>query len=551
MFRSIWSKTLREYCLPALCWGIGLGLILFVTFTAYSSIAQDPASQASFQQLVQTFRFYAEPIAINTPEGFITWRSLGIFVPAMLSIWALLAGARLVRGEEERGSMDLLLSTPASRTRLLLEKIGALVVALLFIAVLTALGVIAGEAQSKIEIRLLPALLCGLNVGLFAFFIAMLALLLSQFLRNRGAAAGWTGGVLVLSVLLDGTGRTVENGAWIQRFSPLFYYNANKPLVASYEGHPWAALLLLGLTLVFIVLSWLLFAWRDIGGMALTFRRKLDTARSRHAQRAMKGASGDLSCRGIALRALRAQLGPAFWWLLGLGGYVAWITALLPSLIGPLQNILAGNPALKVLFSQTNTNTGLLATVVFQFAPLLSVLFVLTQALTWSNDLDSGRLELVLSTPIARWRLLLERFGALFLFALLAPLLIWGAVSLSTRLVNVSVDNEKIAAAALGILPLEMLIAAFVYAVAARLRSSAILGLVTLYLVLSFLSEMFISLLKLPDWVMSLSIFHAYGSPATEGWRWGPWGIMLGIALILLIAGIAQFQLADVDRGAA
>ena len=44
--------------------------------------------------------------------------------------------------------MDVLLATPQPRTRLLLEKVGALLIALLLIAVLFALGVVGGRSRS-------------------------------------------------------------------------------------------------------------------------------------------------------------------------------------------------------------------------------------------------------------------------------------------------------------------------------------------------------------------------------------------------------------------
>jgi ABC-2 type transport system permease protein len=242
----------------------------------------------------------------------------------------------------------------------------------------------------------------------------------------------------------------------------------------------------------------------------------------------------------------------AFWWLFGLAAYTLWATSLTPSLLKPLQDLVAGNPVLQALFNGQNmtTNTGFIGSVVFLIAPILSVAFALYLALAWPNDLDSGRLELVMSTPISRTRLQLERFLAVFIFALLAPLLTWGMILLGAQMVNISVDNGKIAAASLGLLPLELVMATFVYAVTIRLRSGLILGLSALYLALAFLGELIKGQLNLPEWLMSLSIFHVYGNPAVDGWRWGQWGSLLGVALAFLLIGIIQFRLANVDRGA-
>src|SRR5229473_1423292 len=114
MFRSIWSKSLRDYWVPILAWGLGLGLFAAVDFAEST-----PTTIATLGSLVQLFRFLGDPYLIQTPEGFITYRIMELFVPLGISFWPILAGARLLRGEEERGTMEVLLATPQSRTRLL------------------------------------------------------------------------------------------------------------------------------------------------------------------------------------------------------------------------------------------------------------------------------------------------------------------------------------------------------------------------------------------------------------------------------------------------
>src|SRR6266496_287134 len=156
MFRSIWSKSLRDYRVPILAWGIGLALLMFVGYAT----ATTPVL-AAFVSIAPLVGFLGEPVAMLTPAGYITFRYMETTLPLLLSFWTILAGARLLRGEEERGTMDVLLGTPQPRTRLLLEKIGALVLALLLIAVLFALGAVAGEARIEQHADLVGALLAG------------------------------------------------------------------------------------------------------------------------------------------------------------------------------------------------------------------------------------------------------------------------------------------------------------------------------------------------------------------------------------------------------
>jgi ABC-2 type transport system permease protein len=550
MFRTVWSKTLRDHRIPLFSWGIGLGFLMLIEFAAYAQ--QDAASTASIIQLAQSMRFIGDPVALNTLSGFVTWRILDLFAPASLAVWAILAGARMVRGEEERNSLDLLLAIPISRSRLLLEKLLALVLALLLIGILVGIGIIAGQASVKVPIEVGRALLTGLNISLFSLFFAALALCLAQFLRTQRAAAGLAGGLLALSIVIDGTGLTIENGTWLERFSPLYYYANNKPLITTYASHPDdTAILFIGIILL-CVLSSILFIRRDTGNVAFPIAAvQSSTTQKNNRNRALEHAQKNIFIRTVGLRSLQAQSGTAFWWLISIIAYTLWVTTLTPSILKPLQDIVKGNPTYAQIFSGQNiaTNSGFLGVIIFQIVPLLAVAFIFTQALKWSSDLDAGRFELILGTQKTRTRILSEHFAVVLLFAVLTPFFTWLAVLLGAQLVNVRVDTGHIAAASFSMLPLELLVATAVYICAERLRSSVILTLVTIYLTCAYCLELLRSLVHLPEWLLSLSIFHAYGNPIMDGWNWQSNAIMLGIALVLLLIGIFQFRQSDIQRG--
>jgi hypothetical protein len=92
---------------------------------------------------------------VTTATGYATWRVLS-YLPGLLGFWTVLAGARLVRGDEERGALAVALSTPLSRTRVLGQRLATFVAALVRIGVLIGLGAIAGEARSRVPVDASP-----------------------------------------------------------------------------------------------------------------------------------------------------------------------------------------------------------------------------------------------------------------------------------------------------------------------------------------------------------------------------------------------------------
>jgi ABC-2 type transport system permease protein len=543
MFRSIWSKTLRDYRVPMLAWGFGMALFMIAVVSTAT-----PAVVTAYMSLVRILSFLGDPYAMNTPEGYITFRYMETVWPLLLSIWPILAGARLVRGEEERGTIDVLLSTTQSRTRLLLEKVGALAIALLVIAVLFALGVVAGEAAlGGGHVDFVRALLAGLNLSLFAFFFGMVALLISQLTTGRRAAAGWASGLLILFVLLEMVGREL-NGAWVQYLSPLYYYNLNRPLIAGFPDQPLAALVPLGLSLLCLVGSVLLFARRDIGRSAFESQRERASG-TQQAQRSLSRAEREVSTRAVSLHTLFSEGWYAFWWLLGIVAFCAALLFVTPSFQKAFNQAVQQTPWLaRYLYdTPTNTNAAMLGTLVFAYVPALVVILALTLALKWPSDLENGRLELVFSTPQSRPRVLLERFGAIALIVLLAPIVTWLALTIGAQIINLNVDQGRLLAASFSMLPPALIIVGLVYALAGRLRYGAVLGIATFYLVLSYLQESLEGNIQFPGWVMSLSVFHLYGNPAFMGMNWTNFLGMTVVAIALLIIGLVQFRYVDVE----
>ncbi len=544
MFRSIWSKTLRDYRVAILAWGFALGLFAAVDFAEST-----PTTIATFGGLAPLFRVLGDPYQIQTPEGFITWRIMELFVPLAISFWPILAGARLVRGEEERGSMEVLLATPRSRTRLLLSKLSALLIALILIVLLFALGLIAGQARLEGHADVVRALLAGLNLSLLAFFFGCLALLVSQFTTSRAVAAGWVSGLLVLSVLLDSTGRLL-NGSWVQYLSPFYYYNLNRPLIPSFPDQPLAAVLLASLAVLCAGASLLLFARRDIGGLAFSWLGKQEPG-NHHALRSLSQAERALSTRNVSLQTLRRDGWSAFWWGLGVILVCAYCLVIALSTQQAFYRLTQQTPLLQQLFFDTpiNTNAAMLGTFLFTFMPALVVAFALTLALKWAADLENGRLEVLFSTPQSRGKVLLARFGANVLVVLLAPILTWLAVLIGIQLAHLAVNQGRIFAASFNMFPMALITLGLVYALAGRLRYAALVSLLSAYIVLSYIEELFEGTITMPAWLMNLSIFHLYGNPVFLGVNWGNFLGMTGVAIVLLVISLVQFRYADIEPG--
>lgn len=548
MFRSIFTKSLRDYRWAILGWGLGLGVVVFAQYATFKSTFNG-TSAAQIQQLVNQFQFFGPAVKVGTPGGFVTFKVMGL-LPAILGIWTLLAGARMIRGEEERGTLDIVLSTSQSRLAVLTQKILALTVAVALIAVIISFWTIVGMASAKVTVDPAGALLAQMNVGVLALFFGLLALLLAQFM-GRSAAAGWAGGAMAVAYVVDGTGRAVSGSAALRPISPFYYYNQNLPLVPGYVVHWSAFIVLVALCALAVAVTIPLFRRRDVGRTVLA-DAMVRRDHVRPAGQVIAAEAGDVWTYSVGLQAIRRQANATIWWIVGLAVFAGYLVTVAKSSERQLQQLIGSSEFVKQLYSGTNigTNSGFLSVLVFGYLPLLVSIFAGIMAARWAGDLDTGRLELVLGTPQPRPRVILQRYGAVLVAALITISGVWLAIVLFARGIGFGVDVGRVAEASVGMLPLALVTASLVFALAGRVPHAAVIGIMAVFLGVSYLADLMRTLLSLPAWVVNLSIFHQYGTPILTGLDWGAFAWMLAIAAAVLALGTWQFSVRDVNLGA-
>ncbi len=537
-FSSIYLKTLRGFRVPILGWGLGLGALMAVVLTAIPTVLGTPEARAAVVALGPSFAWFAEPIKIDTPGGYATWKyGLTILVVA---IWPILAESAMLRGEEDRGSMDVLLSLPRERARVAVEKVAAMWTALLVMGLLVGLLTFVGGAKLSSEISLDTAILFGVNLALISGVFGAVALLVSQFTQERRTAAGVTAGLLLLFIVLDMVHRVVPNTVWLSQLSPIYYFNLSKPLVAGYSANPGAMLFLLALSLVLSAAAVSLFLRRDIGGV-VPGPRFLHFGRA--SGRAPRGiVQGAWSLRSIYARGLAMVAVPTAWWTLAIAGFAGWMVVVVKQTEAQLKTLLEGSQVMRDFINlgggDVATNAAILSAL-FIFMPVLLMAFAVTQANRWSADEDDGRLEVILSTPQPRLQVLLGRFAALSTATVVISVVTLVVTVVVSSATGLTLDVGNVAAATLSMVPLGLLVAAIGYLLSGWLRTAVETGLLSFLLVIWFFISFIGPGLSWPDAALRLSAFYYYGTPLLHG-------LPVFDTLVVVVAGTLALALASV-----
>ena len=542
--RSVFLKTLRDYRIPILGWGIGMGLVVVSPMASVATLVTTPQARAQLASLAATFAWNADVVAVDTIGGYATFK-IGVFI-FLIAVWPLLAASRMLRGEEDRGSLDVLLSLPHPRLAVALEKLAAMWTALLAMGLLIGLLVFAGGQKFGADFGLGGGLLFGLNLALFCAVIGGVALLISQFTQESGPAAGWTAGLLLVFIVLDMVHRVIPNTEWISRFSPVYYYNLSKALVPSYGVNPGAMLLLVALTVILSGAALWLFVRRDVGG-TVPLPRWL-----RLPERAPSRALpvGDWSLRSVYARSLGMVAMPTVWWTLGIAGFAAWIVFAVQQMESRLSSLFASSPAAMNLIKNigggdASFNAGFLSAM-FVLLPLFLMAFAVTQVNGWSADEQDGRLELLLAAPQQRLSVLLGRFAALASATVFIGVITLLASAGAASAAGLTLDSGNLAAATLGMIPLGLLIAAIGYLASGWLRTAVDTGLLSFLLLIWFFISFIGPELSWPNATLRLSPFYYYGTPLLHGLALTSVLGLIGVAALALGLGAFRFVRKDI-----
>lgn len=202
-------------------------------------------------------------IPADVPGGYVVGEVFNLLAPLVLVAYAVMAGASAVAGEEERGTLSVLMAQPVSRRQVLAAKgLGLLGGLLVPTVVFGAAALLASTwFGTGLTVGHLAAT-CVHLVALAAFF-GTLALAAGGLTGAPGPAAMFAGAVAALAYVSDSM-LPLAGLDGLARFSPWHYYSSSAPLANGLDASH--LLVLLALTGIAAAVAFLGFERRDLRG---------------------------------------------------------------------------------------------------------------------------------------------------------------------------------------------------------------------------------------------------------------------------------------------
>jgi ABC-2 type transport system permease protein len=540
---SVYAKTLRDSRLAILIMS-GLVASLFLSSgVAFGSAYSTPASRQDLVNLVKSLPpamagIYGNPfpLAIETMGGSIAWKA-GASIALIVSLWSIVALSGTLAGEARKGSLEFLATTPLGLRRIAIEKLAAHLTGMLIVFLVTAVTAwITGIAFGSLPGDSIPLdralgfaawiVVMGLASGSIAFALAPIF--------GRGASAAIAGAVLLVGYFANGYQATVPAFAPLANLTWWGWTAHHQPLGGQLD---WGSLL------PGAVVAIVLFA----AGVGVFTRRDLGVT-ARIPWPSVPAVA--LGLGSPATRSLGERLPVAVWWGIGVGlmGFVFGAAA--PSFSAALAKLSPDTLSIfRAIFPSIDLFAGAgaflqLAFVTFGF--ILAGFAASTLVGGWASDETSGRLEVVLSTPLSRGGWAVRSGLGVYAAVAVFTVLLMGGIGIGSTVAGGDVVTPILGAAVVGVYAVAL--AGIGIAVGGLVSTSWAGEAVAAVVILTFLIDLLAPALKLPDWTHQLALTSHLGQPMVGIWDLP--GILgcVAIAVVGLALGAWGIGRRDVAR---
>ena len=513
---------LRRDRVRILIWIVALVVLAALTTVGIEGLFPTQAAldqtAAATEHNAAMIAFNGAPQGLNTVGGQVAFQfgAMGMVLVALMSIFMV---GRLTRGEEEAGRLEVVRSLPVGLHANTLAATLTVAAMNLIVGGLTAAVLIAQGLPAAGSVTF------GVSLILVGLFFGGVALLVAQVTESTRVVYGAAGAVLGTAYLLRAIG-DIGDGT-VSWLSPIGVAQKARPFA---DERWWPLLLLVAVTVLLVVAATALAVRRDLGAGLVAAR---------------PGPPSAAPWLGHPLGlAFRLQRGSLLGWgagVLVIGIAYGWIGPTIDTFIGQ-------NKAIADMFSAGGGSlTDSYFAASFRLMALIATGFAIGSAMRVRNEETSMRADLVLATPVSRWRFAASHLA----LACAGSVALLAVAGLATGL------TYGLAGGGMHDVP-RLFVAALVYAPAMWIMVGLVIALdglvprlvgVTWAILVACVLEGFLgAVLGLPRWLSDLSPFERVPQLPAASLTLLPLVVMSAVAAGLTLIGLIGLRRRDIAR---
>ncbi len=522
-------RTARAAARSGVLWGYVFAVYVASTALTYASTYKTTVQRdrlaALYGSNAATSALVGPAHQLQTVAGFTVWKCLTTLA-IVGAVWGLLTGTRLLRGEEEAGRWEMLLSGRTTRRGATAQAVVGLSAGFAALWALTALATVVVGRSSKVGIGVGPALFFALTVASSAAVFLAVGALSSQLAATRRQASAYAAGALGASYALRMVADSGAGLGWLRWASPLGWVEELQPLTSP---HPLALVPIIVVTAGVAWAAVRLAGRRDVGASILPDRP------SARPHTALLGGPA-----GLDLRLARPVL----------AGWAAAIAAmgLLFGLVAKSAGqALSGSASIEKVISRLGAaggGTNAYLGVAFLITAVLVAFVAAGQVGSARSEESGGRLDVLMVRPVHRSSWLGGRLGlaagAVVASGLVAAVAAWlGALSQHSGVGFTGLLEGGLNAAAPALCVLGIGIGTF--GVWPRATTVVTYGVIAW----SFLVEIVGGTINANHWLLDTSLFHQMAATPAVPPDWTSAGALVAVGALGAVLGTVAFNRRD------
>jgi ABC-2 type transport system permease protein len=222
---SVFRDTLWHSRLSIFLWGLGLMGMMAVSVQAIPLMSAMDMTELleAFPPWMRNFLGITDFEILTKPEAMV---ALGFFgkLALIVAAYPVVMGLRVTASEESDGMMDVVLSQPVSRSRVLIEKFLAYTVSILIVMAMVIGGIYLGNIGLTVEYNSFNLVLVTISIIPVMIFLLALTAFIGTLVRRYRTAMMIVTGYIIASFAFQVVGSAASQ-EWFSVLKNFFIFN--------------------------------------------------------------------------------------------------------------------------------------------------------------------------------------------------------------------------------------------------------------------------------------------------------------------------------------
>jgi ABC-2 type transport system permease protein len=232
MAAEVLDRSLAERRRSTIWWVVGVAFYTLVNAAVFPQVKNQSGLNDLMKDyppaLMAMFGIDAKSMDLTSSVGYLS-SQLSLIGPLLFVMVGVAFGAATLAGEEEAGTLGLVLSYPVSRLRVVIEKSAALVFAVALVGIGLAAAIVAGRVF-ELEIPWRGLVGFCLSVVLLGVLFGLIALAIGGASGSKPLATGVTAGLAGATYLISSLSAVWNGLRPLRWISPFWYATGSNPM---------------------------------------------------------------------------------------------------------------------------------------------------------------------------------------------------------------------------------------------------------------------------------------------------------------------------------